>query len=185
MPRFQCRARPRSPPCDPLSPPRGCSRNTPVVGGFPSRQHPDPSVHCLRSSALIFPLGRRRPPSGDVIVTTRCDQSSRTPHKSARPARSARESRGNKGDVEDRHSFEEDTPTAMKISRWTLRSALSLVALLGAATGLRAQVSTGGFTGFVTDETGKAMAGAQVQAINRATGARAGTLTNDAGRYYI
>ena len=73
----------------------------------------------------------------------------------------------------------------MKISCWTLRSALSLVALLGTANALHAQVSTGGFTGFVTDETGKAMAGAQVQAINRATGARAGTLTNNAGRYYI
>jgi hypothetical protein len=70
----------------------------------------------------------------------------------------------------------------MKISRWTLRSALSLVALLGAANGLHAQVSTGGFSGFVSDETGKAMAGAQVQVINRATGSRAGTLTNDAGR---
>jgi hypothetical protein len=73
----------------------------------------------------------------------------------------------------------------MKISRWTLRSAVSCVALLGAANGLHAQVSTGGFTGFVTDETGKAMAGAQVQIVNRATGSRAGSLTNDAGRYYV
>ena len=73
----------------------------------------------------------------------------------------------------------------MKISRWTLRSAVSFVALLGAANGLHAQVSTGGFTGFVTDETGKAMAGAQVQIVNRATGSRAGSLTNDAGRYYV
>ncbi len=73
----------------------------------------------------------------------------------------------------------------MKISRWTLPSALSFVALLGAANGLHAQVSTGGFTGFVTDETGKAMAGAQVQIVNRANGARAGALTNDAGRYYV
>src|SRR5690348_7717950 len=81
--------------------------------------------------------------------------------------------------------FHEDTPTVMKISRWTLRSAVSLVALLGTANAVHAQVSTGGFTGFITDETGKAMAGAQVQAINRSTGSRAGTLTNDAGRYYI
>jgi hypothetical protein len=73
----------------------------------------------------------------------------------------------------------------MKISRWTLRSAVSFVALLGAANGLHAQVSTGGFTGFVTDETGKAMAGAQVQIVNRATGSRAGALTSDAGRYYV
>jgi Carboxypeptidase regulatory-like domain len=73
----------------------------------------------------------------------------------------------------------------MKISRWTLRSALSFVALLGAANGLQAQVSTGGFTGVVTDETGKPMAGAQVQVVNRSTGARAGALTNAAGRYYI
>ena len=90
------------------------------------------------------------------------------------------------GDVDHGHSFHEDSPTAMKISRlWTLPGALTLVALFGAANGLHAQVSTGGFSGFVTDETGKAMAGAQVQAINRATGARAGSLTNDAGRYYI
>jgi hypothetical protein len=59
------------------------------------------------------------------------------------------------------------------------------VALLGTANVVHAQVSTGGFTGFVTDETGKALTGAQVQVVNRATGARAGTLTNDAGRYYV
>ena len=46
-------------------------------------------------------------------------------------------------------------------------------------------MSTGGFTGFVTDETGKTMTGAQIQVVNRSTGARAGTLTNSAGRYYI
>jgi len=73
----------------------------------------------------------------------------------------------------------------MSISRWTLRLAASCAALLGTAGALHSQVSTGGFTGFVTDENGKAMAGAQVQVINRETGARTGTLTSDAGRYYV
>jgi hypothetical protein len=73
----------------------------------------------------------------------------------------------------------------MKISRWTLRGVFGLMALLGAAHTSRAQVSTGSFSGTVADEQGKGMTGVQVQAINRTTGARSGTLTNEAGRYYI
>lgn len=73
----------------------------------------------------------------------------------------------------------------MNISRWMLRSALCLATLFSAANALSAQVSTGAFSGTVTDEQGKPMAGTQVQAINRTTGARTGTLTNDLGLYYL
>ncbi len=61
-----------------------------------------------------------------------------------------------------------------------------MAALFGAASTLAAQsVSTGAISGTVMDEQGKGMMGVQVQAINRLTGARSGTLTNDAGRFYI
>jgi outer membrane receptor protein involved in Fe transport len=74
----------------------------------------------------------------------------------------------------------------MKSSRWILQAAVCLTALLGAAGPLAAQsVSTGAISGTVSDQQDKGMQGVQVQAINRLTGARSGTLTNDLGRYYI
>ncbi|MGH7616761.1 MAG: carboxypeptidase regulatory-like domain-containing protein, partial [Gemmatimonadaceae bacterium] len=74
----------------------------------------------------------------------------------------------------------------MTITRWTLRAAAGTVALFGAASALAAQsVSTGAFSGTITDAQGKGLASVQVAAVNRATGARTGTLTNDLGRYYI
>ena len=68
-----------------------------------------------------------------------------------------------------------------------LRGAGLLLAVLsGRATAVAAQgVTTGAVSGVITNEQGKGLAGAQVQVINRATGARAGGLTRTDGRYYV
>jgi hypothetical protein len=74
----------------------------------------------------------------------------------------------------------------MTISRWTLRAAVGCLAALGASGALSAQsVSTAAFSGTVTDAQGKPLGSVQVAAVNRQTGARTGTLTNDVGRFYI
>jgi len=74
----------------------------------------------------------------------------------------------------------------MKISRWTLRAVAGLATLFVGATSLAAQgVTTGAISGLVSDEQGNGMQGVQVQAVNRTTGSRAGTLTHADGRYYI
>jgi hypothetical protein len=73
----------------------------------------------------------------------------------------------------------------MKILR-VVHCAALVTACLTAAAPLAAQsVSTGAFSGTITNEQGQAMASVQVSALNRATGARAGTLTNTDGRFYI
>src|SRR5258707_777516 len=74
----------------------------------------------------------------------------------------------------------------MKIPRSTLRSAALVAGLFIGAGRLAAQgVTTGAISGTVTNETGKALEGAQVQVVNRNTGARTGTLTRGDGRYYV
>src|SRR5438045_8548912 len=74
----------------------------------------------------------------------------------------------------------------MKISRWTLRSAALVAALVGGATGLAAQgVTTGAISGTVTNAQGQALEGAQIQVTNRNTGARAGAITRGDGRYFV
>ncbi len=61
-----------------------------------------------------------------------------------------------------------------------------IAAFLATAAPLAAQsVSTGAFSGTVTNEQGNVMSSVQVQAVNRSTGARSGTLTNAEGRFYI
>ena len=61
---------------------------------------------------------------------------------------------------------------------------LAVAGLLPAAA--RAQgVTTGGFTGTVTDANGAPVEAAQVEVINRGTGFRTGTITRDNGRYTV
>ncbi|MDB4877364.1 MAG: putative oar protein [Gemmatimonadetes bacterium] len=74
----------------------------------------------------------------------------------------------------------------MNIPRWTLRCAVLVAALVGQANALAAQgVTTAAVSGTVLNELGKGLEGAQVQVVNRNTGARAGTMTRADGRYYV
>jgi len=63
---------------------------------------------------------------------------------------------------------------------------LALGAAVGVADVAVAQgVTTGAIAGLVTDEGGKPVEGAQIQAENKSNGFRASTLTRDNGRYFI
>lgn len=74
----------------------------------------------------------------------------------------------------------------MKMLRSTKLGALLFTALFVGATRLSAQgVTTGAVSGTVSAEENKGLAGAQVQVVNKQTGARTGTLTRADGRYYV
>ena len=74
----------------------------------------------------------------------------------------------------------------MKISRCTLRAVAAIIAFVSGSTALYAQgVTTGAISGTVTNAQGEGIQGAQVVAVNRTNGSRAGTLTNSDGRYHI
>ena len=74
----------------------------------------------------------------------------------------------------------------MNIPRWTFAAATAIVTLLGAATAAAAQgVTTGAVSGVITNAQGQALEAAQVQVLNKTTGARAGAITKADGRYYV
>lgn len=74
----------------------------------------------------------------------------------------------------------------MMMLRSTKLSAGLLTALFLGATRLAAQgVTTGAVSGSVTGENSADLAGAQVQVVNRETGARTGALTRADGRFYV
>jgi len=72
----------------------------------------------------------------------------------------------------------------MKISRWTLRGAALLAALVSGT--LSAQgTTTGAISGTVTNEQGQATEGVQIQIVNTTTGYRAGAVTRSNGAYLV
>ncbi|MEP6491665.1 MAG: carboxypeptidase regulatory-like domain-containing protein [bacterium] len=74
----------------------------------------------------------------------------------------------------------------MKIPRLTLRAAAVIAAVVSGTTGLAAQgVTTGAMSGTVVSEQGQGLGQAQVQVVNRNTGARSGTTTRADGAFYV
>lgn len=74
----------------------------------------------------------------------------------------------------------------MRIQRWLPRAAAILAAVAGFATHVAAQgVTTGTISGYVGNEQGAPMDGAQVQVTNRATGAHVGATTHADGHFYV
>ena len=73
------------------------------------------------------------------------------------------------------------------MKRIWIRAAVSLFAFVYATTlSVAAQgVTSGAITGTVADQTGKPLAGAQVEIVNRTTGYRTGTLTRANGLYLV
>src|SRR5689334_10307453 len=71
------------------------------------------------------------------------------------------------------------------IQRWNVSVALTLLALLCAPAGLRAQSGTGTIQGTLEDATSAAIPSASVQALNQAPGVVIDTATNAADFYAI
>lgn len=73
----------------------------------------------------------------------------------------------------------------MTNSRWTLRVAAALTALVVGGARLSAQVTTGTITGTVTNEQGQPIEAAQIRVQNRSTGFSVGVQTHANGRYTV
>ena len=73
----------------------------------------------------------------------------------------------------------------MTNSRWTLRVAAALTALVVGGARLSAQVTTGIIVGTVTNEQGQPVDAAQIRVQNRSTGFSVGVQTRANGRYTI
>jgi outer membrane receptor for ferrienterochelin and colicin len=74
----------------------------------------------------------------------------------------------------------------MRILRWLgIASAAASLSLLPAARAAAQGTTTGAITGVVTDSKKTPIGNVQVEAVNRANGARAGAVTRDNGRFFI
>lgn len=73
----------------------------------------------------------------------------------------------------------------MNRSRWALRLALPALVLFGASSLSAQGVTTGAIAGTVTSQQGAAIADAQIQIINSATGYSAGATTRENGYYFV
>lgn len=75
----------------------------------------------------------------------------------------------------------------MSFTRWAaLGASTALVVAVASPSAARAQgVTTGAVTGVVTDASGKPLANAQVQILNRSTGFSTGALSRENGRYFV
>src|SRR5688500_8184212 len=73
----------------------------------------------------------------------------------------------------------------MSRSRWLLRLALPALVVFGASALSAQGVTTGAIAGTVTNQQGAAIAEAQVQIINSATGYSAGASTRDNGYFFV
>ena len=73
----------------------------------------------------------------------------------------------------------------MSRPRWLLRLALPALVVFGASALSAQGVTTGAIAGTVTNQQGAAIAEAQVQIINSATGYSAGASTRDNGYFFV
>ncbi len=73
----------------------------------------------------------------------------------------------------------------MRIFRWLLPSVAALALTAVGTNTLRAQATTGSITGQVTDPSGAAVEGAQIQVVSPSTGSRTGAVARESGRYIV
>lgn len=83
------------------------------------------------------------------------------------------------------HPTPQGTFPPMTNSRWTLRVAAALTALVVGGARLSAQVTTGTVVGTVTNEQGQPVDAAQIRVQNRTTGFSAGVSSRSDGRFTI